>query len=185
MITLDELRSRMAYNPETGVFTAQVSRGRRKAGSQLGYVKADGYRMIMVSGRWHYAHRLAWLFTTGSMPVDEIDHINGARDDNRFSNLRQATRSQNMMNVAYRGVCLNKKSQKWQSSIRANGSRTYLGSFATEQEALAAYQAAAEQLHGEFRSKAARASWHGLLTRVAFRKRVLFYESYERRLRKK
>jgi len=145
-----ELLSRMSYDPQTGFFVALVSSGRRKAGDRLGYVRADGYRMIMFGGRWRYAHRLAWFYVTGEWPMHEIDHVNGDRDDNRFANLRQATRSQNMMNTPKKGVCFHKGQKKWQASIRVNGKRTHLGSFSTEDEALSAYRAAASTMHGDF-----------------------------------
>lgn len=154
-MTRDEVLARMSYCPETGLFTAKVSAGRRRAGDVLGYVRTDGYRMIAINGKWHYAHRLAWLYMTGRHPVDEIDHINGQRDDNRFENLRECTRSQNMMNVPKRGVCFHKGRRKWQASIRLHGKRTYLGTFTTEAEALEAYRVAAQRLHGEFANVAA------------------------------
>ena len=145
-----ELRSRMSYDPDDGEFRALVGAGRRRAGDRLGYVRADGYRMIMFDGQWRYAHRLAWFYVTGEWPKQEIDHANGDRDDNRIANLREATRSQNMMNTPKRGVCFHRGQQKWQASIRANGKRTHLGSFATEDEALEAYRLAASVMHGDF-----------------------------------
>lgn len=140
----------MKYNPETGVFVAKVSAGRRKAGDVLGYVRVDGYRMIRWEGRWRYAHSLAWFYMTGEWPPNEVDHINGLRDDNRFKNLRLATRSQNMMNTRKRGVCFHTRQRKWVADIRADGKRTHIGSFDTEREAIAAYQAACLEMHGEF-----------------------------------
>lgn len=141
---------RISYDPVTGIFTAKVSAGRRKAGDVLGYVKADGYRLVQFNGKWKYAHRLAWFFMTGEWPKAEIDHINGARDDNRFANLREATRSQNMMNSAKRGVCFHKRQGKWTASIRVNGKRTHIGTFASEAAALAAYDRTAKVMHGDF-----------------------------------
>lgn len=141
---------RISYDPATGIFTAKVSAGRRKAGDVLGYVKADGYRLIQFNGKWKYAHRLAWFFMTGEWPKDEIDHINNDRDDNRFANLRECTRSQNMMNVPRRGACFHKTRGKWIANICVNRQRTHLGSFNTEAEAIAAYETAARRMHGDF-----------------------------------
>jgi HNH endonuclease len=53
-----------------------------------GYVNSDGYRVIELDGREYYAHDLAWLHQTGEWPKGRIEHINGNRDDNRWSNLK-------------------------------------------------------------------------------------------------
>jgi hypothetical protein len=50
----------------------------------------------------------------------------------------------------YKGVSWNKGKKKWESAIRVNGTRKNLGRFNTKEEAAAAYQAAALELHGEF-----------------------------------
>mgnify|MGYP003467265442 FL=1 len=138
------------YNADSGWFTALKSGGRRRAGDRLGYVRPDGYRMISVNGRWEYEHRLAWLISAGVSPTDEIDHINGARADNRLANLRPCTRSQNMMNTQKRGTILDKRSGKWRAALRVQGRRIWLGTFATEAEAAAAYARGVTVYHGEF-----------------------------------
>lgn len=142
--------SRIAYDPETGVFTALTSSGCRKVGDRLGYCKADGYRLIAVGGKWIYEHRLAWFIRYGSMPKDEIDHINGDRGDNRIANLRECSRSQNMMNIESRGVCFHKRQKKWVAGIRVKGLRYHLGTFTNEDDARRAYIRAAREMHGEF-----------------------------------
>src|SRR3989304_2031824 len=87
-ITQSALKQIIHYDPDTGVFTWIVNRGRKaKSGYLAGVISDLGYRRIQISGRKHYAGRLAWLYMTGSQPVNEIDHINGVRDDDRFSNL--------------------------------------------------------------------------------------------------
>ena len=87
-----------------------------------------------------------------------IDHINGNGLDNRRSNLRVATLSQNQMN---RGVQKNNKSGvkgvyfsqgKWRAQIKSNKRYLFIGTFSTRELAAAAYQKAAIELHGEFYS---------------------------------
>lgn len=150
--TLAVVRRIFDYDPASGKFRFKESRGRRAAGSLAGYVKSDGYRMVSVEGRWCYAHRLAWFYAHGEWPEAEIDHVNGDRDDNRIANLRPATRSENMRNVrGAKGWHWHSRAGKWQALIRADGKRKYLGAFATEAEAKAAYEKAAAELHGQFR----------------------------------
>lgn len=152
-MTHSALLQRMSYDSATGIFTANQRSGRRNKGDQLGYVKADGYRMIFFLGKWRYAHRLAWFYVHGEWPANEIDHINGERDDNRFENLRSATRSQNMMNTARgNGVCWHKRAKCWQVTVKAGGVRHYIGRFKSRDEAEAAASSAALRLHGDFAS---------------------------------
>jgi len=87
-----------------------------------------------------------------------VDHRNGDGLDNRKSNLRLVTRSQNMSNrrvnqnntSGFKGVSWNKRKSKWQSQIQQNRSRKRLGYFHTPEEAHAAYCEASARLHGEF-----------------------------------
>lgn len=139
---------RLCYNPETGVFVFAAG---SRIGETAGYIKTDGYRLIWVDGKYRYAHRLAWLACHGTEPSGEIDHINGLRDDNRIANLRVVTRSQNMMNADIGIGChWHSRQRRWQALIRAEGKRLFLGTFATKEEAKAAYELARQKLHGEF-----------------------------------
>ena len=108
----------------------------------------------------HYmAHRLAWLHVHGEPVPPLIDHIDGDPHNNRISNLRAATKSQNMVNSArqknntsgYRGVqkAPNQKTG-FAAYIRANGRYHYLGAFATIEDAAKARREAEDKLHGEF-----------------------------------
>lgn len=89
---------------------------------------------------------------------EEVDHIDGDSLNNRRSNLRLATRSQNNMNKrryrnnrsGYKGVRWNKQCQKWQAEIRLNNKVKYLGRYNDPEQAYAAYCAAAVELFGEF-----------------------------------
>jgi len=148
------LRELLFYDSETGIFTWLVKRpGWLKVGDGAGYL-LEGYRVISLHGRQYKAHRLAWLYMTGSWPEEEIDHKNGKRADNRWSNLRLATRSLNKQNmrkarsdnqVGLLGVSPNRKN--FQAEIRLNGRGYYLGTFRTPEAAHAAYLRAKRVLH--------------------------------------
>src|ERR1700719_1662744 len=95
----DRLRELLSYDPETGVFRWLVRKRQNvKAGDVAGSFDGCGYCKISIDRRAYKAHRLAWLYMTGEWPPAEIDHINMNRADNRFANLRLATRHQNMAN---------------------------------------------------------------------------------------
>ena len=104
------------------------------------------------------AHRVIWAMETGVWPENDIDHINRNRSDNRFSNLRSATRSENSKNVcslpgstsAYIGVSWHRASKRWIAQVSVNGKSVHLGCFNCEIEAAKAYDAAARFHYGEF-----------------------------------
>lgn len=143
------------YNPETGKFTWLNTKGRAKAGCEAGYLDTRGYRNLSLNNKLYKAHRLAFYLMTGTHPENEIDHINGKRDDNRWSNLRQANRAENMQNVAkrrtasskYAGVCWNKARSKWHAICNVNGQQHHLGYFDDEQEAAQVAAEAKKKYH--------------------------------------
>ena len=87
-----------------------------------------------------------------------VDHVNHNKIDNRKSNLRFATQSQNTMNSTkrsnslskYKGVGWNAMARKWQVVVSKKGTHNYLGLFVSEIDAALAYNAAAKELFGEF-----------------------------------
>lgn len=155
-----EVSAIIEYDPETGLFRWKVHQGgRRKAGWFEG-AEEHGYRSISVRGRLQRAHRIAWLLMTGEWPELTIDHIDGNRANNRWSNLREVPHKINSHNV--RRASKNSKtgvlgvipsgSQKspYIAGIRVDGKRIHLGSFATLKEAEAAYLKAKRKLHPGF-----------------------------------
>lgn len=155
ILTQEELKKFSTYNPFTGVFTKiQPYNGSSKMGSY----NSNGYLLSMVNGIRYPNHRLAWLYMTGEWPKENIDHINGIRSDNRFINLREASKSQNCQNCVirkdnttkYKGVTYFKNNKKYGAQICVNGKNRYLGLFNTALEASEAYINEAKILHKEF-----------------------------------
>lgn len=153
MISAERIREVLDYDAGTGVFM--------RNGQVAGAFGRDGYRQIRVDGRIYWAHRLAWLWAHGEWPESEIDHVNGDRADNRISNLRAVTSSQNKMNSAIRsdnssgvkGVSYRSDTGKWFAYINAGPGkkRVRLGCYPTLAAAAEARRVAELEMHGEFR----------------------------------
>jgi hypothetical protein len=158
-ISQSRLKELLHYDPETGVFTWRVAAANCiQAGDIAGSPNGDGYRQIKIGGRPYLAHRLAFLFITGEWPPGEIDHKNADRTDNRWANLRAATRSQNMANgrklaantSGFKGVYWCQRERRWMAAIGVDGKRIYIGRFDTPESAHVAYAAAAIKYYGQF-----------------------------------
>ena len=165
-ITQSGLKRILKYNPETGQFTWRVAISNRvKVGDATGVEKSNGYINIRLDRKDWLAHRLAWLYMTGSFPKNDTDHINRVKTDNRFCNLREATRSQNKMNM--KACCNNKigvkgiyrrksysKNRKYRkgfiTTTMLNGKTIYIGSYATLKEASKAHEDYTKKNHKEF-----------------------------------
>lgn len=158
-IPVDRLRDALSYDPVTGVFTWLRRQGRSAKGNIAGYVEPNkGYVQIGFDGIVHYGHRLAWAMMTGDWPQSEIDHENCIRHDNRWKNLRAATRAQNGKNVSIstrntsgvKGVHFCKTVNKWIAKTRVDGKIKYLGRFDNKEDAHNAYVNGSKKYHGEF-----------------------------------
>lgn len=160
--TYAEVMAALDYDPETGHFTWKVRLdmprqwNTRWAGTVVGTLTAWGYIAIVFNGVAQRAHRLAWLVMKKKWPTAELDHRNGIRHDNRWRNLREATNVTNQYNqgchrdnsTGFKGVYPMR--DKFAARIKVDKKRIFMGSFATPQDAHAAYSAAARKYHGEF-----------------------------------
>jgi len=156
--TKEELRELFQYDPDTGVFTHLKSRGKGKAGQPAGKVNIYGYVEMRVLNKLFVAHRLAFLYMTGEMPVIPytVDHINGERADNRWCNLRIADYRQQSWNApahhhnksGLKGAWPCKQTGRWISMLQDGSRRIWLGRHDTAEEAHAAWIKAATELRG-------------------------------------
>lgn len=154
MISAQELRERLQYDPNTGHWVWLKTPRSGFVGKPAGSLDAKGYWCIKIDGQSYKASRLAFLYMTGEWPTDEMDHVDTKPWNDVWTNLRPATRLENIQNRQMRtdnssgavGVYWNGANSKWIAQI----DKVYLGSFASFDEAVAARDAAAKERHQDF-----------------------------------
>lgn len=155
------LASLFSYDRETGLVTRRVAsnrweEGRWKEGQVAGSTQ-DRYVVVNVGGVMVLAHRLAWFLETGNVPP-RIDHRNRDKKDNSWTNLREATAQQNAANSprrehnasGFKGVHLCKATGRYRAQLKFDGRNIHLGRYDTPEQAAAAYDAKAVELHAGF-----------------------------------
>lgn len=118
----------------------------------------DGYCTGAIFGQTFRAHRVIWAIQSGTWPVNDVDHVNGIRNDNRWVNLREATRAQNALNrrsnagssSGYVGVSWCAPNKKWRVQTTLDGVKKHVGLFQTEEEAASAFDAIRANKNSEF-----------------------------------
>lgn len=137
----------LKYYPSSGNFRWRVNkRGHTRKGMVAGSFDKDGYLETKYNQKRYKLHRIAHLFMTGCWPEHEIDHDNGIRDDNRWSNLKPATDIQNARNMkrssrntsGTTGVGWDRSRRMWVVSI----GRRRIGRFKSKKKAIRCREAA-------------------------------------------
>jgi HNH endonuclease len=160
--TAADARSRLSYDPDTGALTRLAftdTRGKFHRERPVRMTpRRNGYNQVSLLGYPYLVHRVIYLIVTGRWPKHDIDHINGNPADNRWSNIRPATRSQNSANKGrdpvntsgYKGVHLCGFTGLWRARIKFKGKSTCLGRFTSPEAAHAAYAKAARRIYGAY-----------------------------------
>lgn len=156
--TIEQLKEYVRLDEETGrLYWVKKPARRIIIGKEAGSYRPDGYGTVNIFKETILVHHVVFALYNGYWPT-ELDHANGIPSDNKPSNLREATRSQNNMNrmtqcnntSGSKGVYFHRNSGKWHARIKAGGKFISLKYHATVELASAAYQVAAKQYHGEF-----------------------------------
>lgn len=150
------LRVLLSYDPESGQLKWRVDVGPNGcAGDVAGGKNGKGYIEVSLLGKKYKAHRVAWAIVTGHWPADQIDHINGTKDDNSWVNLRQADNATNCQNArkarannkcGFLGVYL--RHGTYRAVIWDGKKSQHLGCYTTPEEAHAVYLAKKREMHG-------------------------------------
>lgn len=137
-LTKKEVRYLFDYNAKTGELIRKVQTSNRvKIGDVVGSINSRGYLQVRINNRLRTVHRIVFLWHYGTMPKDQIDHINQTKTDNRIENLRDVTNTVNSMNSSlssrnrsgFNGVHWNARLKKWNAAITVNYKRISLGWF--------------------------------------------------------
>lgn len=143
MISAQELRERLQYDPNTGHWIWLKTPRSGWVGRPAGTIDAKGYWVIKIDGKSYKASRLAYLYMTGEWPPEEMDHIDRKPWNDAWHNLRPATRAENNLNrvkigeSGRQGVYRHNQNNRWV----AQHENIYIGSFETIEEAVAAREA--------------------------------------------
>jgi hypothetical protein len=133
-LTQDQVKSLFDYKDGNLYYKERV--GKMLAGQKAGSIRPSGYIAIVINQKPYYAHRLIYMMFHQNLPK-YIDHINGAKADNRIENLRKATKQQNQWNVTklstntsgYKNVTWSKRERKWYVRIRINEKNKSFGAY--------------------------------------------------------
>jgi len=158
MISLEEVKRLVNYDPASGLFFWTFKNSNHDVGTIAGRRNSRGYIRIKLLGKDYYAHRLAFLFMTGVWPKEVVDHKNGRQSDNRWTNLREATQAQNVLNSkvqknnksGFKGVYEDKRRGTWFFVITSIGNKTAKYGFESALEAFNARKEVLNSIHGDF-----------------------------------
>jgi hypothetical protein len=149
-LTQKELKRQLYYDPKTGIFKRRVSNNNKvKIGDITGSLRL-GYVRIKINYIDYAAHRLVWLYVYGYFPENDIDHIDGVRDNNILENLRHVTASCNMQNKTidrrntsgFPGISWAKRHKMWSAYMKIRGKTYFIGYYKDKLDAaLARYTA--------------------------------------------
>lgn len=154
MLNRERLRALFNYDANTGhLIRIEATKG-YPPNRRITRVNDQGYLITTVDGETWRVHHLVWIWHHDEH-VEEIDHRNRIRHDNRIDNLRPCDHQPNCGNSRprvhkYKGVTFCKLTGRWKAQIGVNYKNVNLGRYDTMEQAALAYNAAAIRHFGEF-----------------------------------
>ena len=156
-LTQARLQELLQYEEETGIFRWKFDRSSNARSGDVAGTLCRGYIQISIDDRLYKGHRLAFLYMLGRWPDPEADHEDLDRSNNRWKNLREATRSQNLANKRVRGDnklgtkgVHRRASGRYGVQVSMFGKTKHIGVYDTPELAAWMYGVVAEALFGEF-----------------------------------
>lgn len=171
------LRQLLRYEPETGklfwlprephwfsgelrsaAHSAAIWNARYAGQETFRHRDRKGYPKGTIFDATFRAHRVAWAIHYGAWPLDQLDHVNMDRSDNRIVNLREADNSQNNQNrgpmsnnkSGFKGVFWDTRRGRWVAALQVRGQLFRGGAFLDPQAAAQSYEALCRKHHGAF-----------------------------------
>jgi len=136
----DYIRSTIEYCAETGFLFRLTNQSWKPK------LNRGGYQQIKINRRLYSVHRVAWFLHYGYWPCFLLDHIDGDKQNNRISNLRESSNAMNQQNrkTATTGsktglLGVSEGKNRFQARIHVNGKQKTIGWFKTAQQAHEAY----------------------------------------------
>jgi hypothetical protein len=156
-LTIERLKSFLEYDPETGDFRWLITDRKRRTGALAGTITNWGYRTIVIDYKAHRVNRLAYFYMTGQWPESVVDYVDHDTLNNRWENLRAATKAQNDANrkmmshnsSGIKGVFWGVYQNRWMAQVMRDG-KPYRREFRRRADAVRFVEAKRVELHGEF-----------------------------------
>lgn len=120
-------------------------KGKEIKSSKSGYIKISMTHNKVKIGL--QGHHFAYYIKYNKIVINQIDHIDRDRTNNKIDNLREVTNQQNSFNTKCKGYSYRKHMNKYQVRIGIDNKIKCLGSFNTEEEARQAYLDAKQKYH--------------------------------------
>ena len=158
-LTQVRLKESLEYNPDLGLF--KWKKPYRKIDKDwFGAIREDKnvYKYISFDNKTYLAHRIAFLYMEGYLPLETVDHINGIKSDNRWSNLRECSYQENNLNVpktisnksGCKGVDFRKSRGVWRVRCSIKGKSKNFGHYKDYELACLVSEEVRDKYHGEF-----------------------------------
>lgn len=159
-LTAERVRELLDYDPVTGnlQWTSPMPYDPAEGGKAGALGKAGSRyqfrRFVQIDYKRYPAHRVCWLHKTGEWPNGYVVPINGDYDDLRWENLQKLTASEAASRggvrrgntSGYRGITWAKDRDRWLAYVTHNYKRIHIGYFKTQEDAIAARDAAVADL---------------------------------------
>jgi hypothetical protein len=153
-LTQKRLKEVVKYDRRAGLFYWRITVGKAVRGAVAGHTDSRGYTKLSIDGVKYFAHRLAWLYVRGEWPLQNIDHKDLCRNNNKFLNLRDVGQSMNGLNgpircnnsSGYTGVSYDTRRKNWVAYVHRGRRKKHLGAYKTLTEAAIARRVAINEI---------------------------------------